>query len=411
MNRIRLLSLLVCLALGVSACGGDDDAPLDGGVADSASDTSAQDSSTADSGSRDGGTQDSGSEDSGAEDGGTEDGGAEWMPPESRGRFVVSHYAGDYELSQYGNTDLEAQGEFLPDGPTGGLIALPELNAVGLLREGADVLNVLNEDLEPMTGSPYTTANLPVDLAHDSVRDRLYVYCIGTEGNPSESLLTVFDTSAMPFTEVEGSPFDIDVAATSIEVDPITGNLFGISLRSAWAGNVNGDGFTHLSGSPLTLDGQGASMAIDPSRGRVYLAETRFPGPQRVYARTTDFEAAEMVEVDTETLGDMVVHLGTGNLYLVGYGSAELYALSGEPLGVLDSCGGGCSILTTETGLGIDEASNRLYIAHVPSVEDPAEGRGRVSVWDISTPATPSEITDSETRIRVETYPNRIVAF
>jgi len=70
--------------------------------------------------------------------------------------------------------------------------------------------------------------------------------------------------------------------------------------------------------------------------------------------------------------------------------------------GGADTCGSpdGCALPTTETGIALDEASDRLFI----TIRVPGEA-GRLGVWDVSTPATPTETTNSSTRPTVGEFP------
>jgi hypothetical protein len=246
-------------------------------------------------------------------------------------------------------------------------------------------------------------------MAHDQVEGRLYIHCLGTVGVPEESALTVYDTSSVPWTEVAGSPLDIDVPANNIVVDPVTGRLYGVSLSRVWGVTVGDSGISHLPNSPLDLDGTGSDLGIDPSRGRLYFNERRVPGPQVLRALSVDDltdVVGSPVEFTGTAAGDLAVNPVTGDVYVVDFGTATLHSVAPEPLALRDTCGtGGCSIPTTETGLGLDHEASRLFIPFLPDPENPDTARGRLTVWDISDPAGPSEVTDSTSRPQLGYYP------
>ena len=59
----------------------------------------------------------------------------------------------------------------------------------------------------------------------------------------------------------------------------------------------------------------------------------------------------------------------------------------------------------TETGVALDYEQDRLFIVHVPDLNNPDQGNGFLTAWDVSNPAMPSEITSSGNRPALATYP------
>ncbi len=349
--------------------------------------------------------------------GGGEGGSGGFSPPAMRGRMAVGHYLGDFEVEAFGSDDFTTVGELEPGGPTSGLLGISKHDVLVVAREGGESFNAYDgETLLPLTGSPYTTAFGPVDFAHDDQRDLLYVYCIGRPGDTDKSSLTVYDTSSIPWSEVAGSPFTIDVPGIGIEVDPITGTVFGVSLTTFWAVTVEGGEVVHMDGSPETFaSGFGSSIAIDPMRRRVYVGEARVGGTQRVHVLDTDTFSPHQrspVVVPGSIQGEIEVNLADGEVWVVDYNSSTLHSIQASPLEARDSCGTmGCPIPPTETGLAIDHELGRLFITHLPSLANPDDGNGSLSVWDISTGGEPVEITGSGTRPTLSVYPFTATAF
>lgn len=335
-----------------------------------------------------------------------------YTPPDLRGQVVVGHYLGDYDLVGINASDVSASGAPVePGAPTSGLQGIAKHGVVAVAMEGGETLQVYDAaTMTPIAGSPYTTGNAPVDVAHDDRRDLLYVYCIGTEGDPSKSLLSVFDTSSVPYVEVAGSPFDIDVPANQIDVDPVTGHIFGVSLFTYWGVAFDGSSVTHLTGSPMSLeDGTGADVAVDPARRRLYVGERMVTGSQKVHALDLDQLqplSGSPISVPGSALGDFALNPVTGDLWVVDYGSTTLHSIQADPLQLRNSCGAaGCAIPTTETGLALDYELDRLFIVHVPDLNEPDSGNGFLTAWDVSNPETPTEITMPGQRPGLALYP------
>ena len=405
-------------ALLASACGDesgatDDD---DGQASNSASNSSSQSSSAASGG---GGASSSATTGGGGttSSSSSSGGGETYAPPDLQNDVFVGHYLGDFEIVGYGSDDLgELPGSpMAPGDPGGHVLGIPDLGRVVLTLEGGDAIRVYAAgDLAEVGYSPLSTAYGPVSVAHDPLHDRLYVYCIGTAGDPENSALTVYDTSAEPWTEIAGSPFHIDVPANHIVVDPVSERLFGISLGKLWAVSVESDGVSHLPGSPIDIDGTGAGLDIDPARRRLYAGERLFgQAAQKLYAYDVDSWtqiAGSPLSLPGSAAGDVVADPVTGHVFMVDFGDTLLHAVAPEPFASLAACGGGCPIPTTETGLALDHELGRLFIAHIPDLNNPDQGHGFMSVWDVSAPATPTEITGPGTRPPLLTYPNRLTA-
>ena len=239
---------LVAIAVLSLACGGGDP---DGAPAD---DDGAGASSSPGAGGT-GGAGAAGGTGPGSGAGGT-GGGYVYSPPDLRGQVFVSHYLGDYEVLGVKSADLTplAGSPMDPGAPTSGVAGIAKHGHLAVALEGGTSILVYDAGtMAPLPGSPYATGFGPVAVARDDATDLLYVYCIGTEGDPSKSLITVYDTSSVPYVEVAGSPFDIDVAATSIDVDPVSGTLFGVSLFTRWAVTVEGGVVSHRAGSPSEI--------------------------------------------------------------------------------------------------------------------------------------------------------------
>jgi len=325
----------------------------------------------------------------------------------------VSHYLGDYELFGVASQDLSplTGSPLEPGAPTSGVAGIAKHGHLAVALEGGDSIVVYDAaTMSPLPGSPYATGFGPVDIAHDDASDRLYVYCIGTEGDPSKSLLSVFDTSTVPYQPIAGSPFDIDVPATAIAVDPVSGTLFGVSLFTRWAITLEDGEVVHRTGSPADLaDGVGSDVVVDPARRRVYLGERIIGQDQRIHAFDVDSLApveGSPLAIPGSSLGDLAVNPVTGDLFAVDFGSTTLHSVQADPLVLRDTCGSmGCFVPTTETGLAIDYELNRLFIVHVPDLNEPGAGDGFLTAWDVSDPAMPTEITMSGSRPKLGIYP------
>lgn len=338
-----------------------------------------------------------------------------FVAPELQHRVVLGHYLGNYDLVDLSTENLSG-GSTEPGAPTSGILGIAKHDVVAVALEGGETIQVYDAStMTEISGSPYDTGYGPVDLAHDDARDLLYVYCIGTAGDPSKSLLTVYDTSTQPFVEVAGSPFDIDVAGLQIDVDPITGHVFGASLHSYWAVSVT-DTVTHLPGSPGQIsEGVGGPLAVDYERRRLYVGERRYGGEQQIYAFDLDTLAPHQrspVTVPGSALGEIALDPTDGDLFVVDYGTATLHSLSADPLAVRDTCGtNGCPIPTTETGLALDHELGRLFIVHVPDLNEPDAAPGFLTAWDVSDPAMPTEITAPGERPTLGIYPITATVF
>jgi len=383
----------------VAACGGSDDSTTSGSSGAGAGSTSATtgaggDTTTSTSSGQGGGDTYS------------------YSPPDLRGQMVVGHYLGDYELISFDTSDpSSASSEVEPGAPTSGIQGIAKHGVVAVAMEGGETLQVFDAaTMMPIAGSPYATGNAPVDVAHDDRRDLLYVYCIGTEGDPSKSLLTVYDTSSVPYVEVDGSPFDVDVPATQIDVDPVSGHVFGVSLFTYWGVAFDGVSVTHLQGSPKSLEeGTGADLAVDPARRRLYVGERIVTGLQNVHVLDLDQLQAlsgSPVTIPGSALGDLALNPKTGDLWAVDFGSTTLHSIQADPLQLRNSCGTmGCFIPTTETGLALDYEQDRLFIVHVPDLNEPDAGNGFLTAWDVSNPEAPTEITVAGQRPGLSVYP------
>jgi hypothetical protein len=389
-----------------AACGGSDGTPTD-------DDGAGAGTSTGVSGGGGAGAGDPSGVGGGTGTGTGTGGSYTYSPPDLQGQVFVSHYLGDYELFGVASADLSTLpgSPMAPGAPTSGVAGIAKHGHLAVALEGGSSILVYDAaTMSPLAGSPYTTGNGPVDIAHDDAKDRLYVYCIGTEGDPTKSLVTVFDTSSVPYQEIAGSPFDIDVAATAIDVDPVSGALFGVSLFTRWAVTIEDGVVAHLSGSPADIaDGVGSDVVVDPARRRVYLGERIIGQDQKVHAfdvETLAPIAGSPVVVPGSSLGDLALNPVTGDLFAVDFGSAKLHSIAAEPLALRDTCGSmGCFVPTTETGLSIDYELDRLFIVHVPDLNEPDAGDGFLTAWDISDPAMPTEITMSGSRPKLGIYP------
>ncbi|MEM6788242.1 MAG: hypothetical protein AAF715_12055 [Myxococcota bacterium] len=399
-----------CVALGlalasVMACGSSEEAPTT-----SASGTGGAGASVGPTTTTTGGGGDDPSGSGGAGAGGGD--GYTYSPPALAGSVYAGHFLGDNELVGYTTDTLTSVGAAIePGGPTSGLLGIAKHGILAVGIEGGTTMEAYDAATgAAIPGSPYATGNAPVDLAHDDRRDLLFVYCIGTIGDPSRSELSVYDTSSVPFVEVAGSPFDIDVAANQIDVDPVTGNVYGASLLGYWAVAYDGSGVTHLSGSPRTFDGGfGADLVVDPERRRLYVGERVTGATQRVLALDADTFtplAESPLSLPGSSLGDMVINPRTGDVWAVDFGDTTLHSIQAEPLMVRNTCGSmGCPILTTETGLALDYDRDRLFIAHVPDLNQPDSGPGFFTAWDVSDAANPAEVTMPGQRLGLELYP------
>jgi hypothetical protein len=337
-----------------------------------------------------------------------------YAPADLHGRAFFGHYLDPYDLIGYGTSSLTTTTgtPVEPGDPAGDVLGVAKHDVVVITMEGGTTIRAYDAaTLTELAGSPYTTGYGPTALAHDDATDRLYVYCIGTAGSPTESLLTVYDTSAVPWTELSGSPFDIDVPGVTIEVDPVTGTVFGLSLSSLWAVDLQAGAVVHRSGSPRTVDQTGSDLAIDPARRRLYVAERVFGGDQKLHAYDVDSFApitGSPLTFAGTSLGDIVANPVTGDVFVVDYGAATLHAAAADPFALRNTCGtNGCALPPTETGLALDYELDRLFIAHVPDLNNPDSGNGFLSAWDVSDPASPAEVTVAGSRPALALYPNR----
>ncbi|MEE8409582.1 MAG: hypothetical protein V3T05_08255 [Myxococcota bacterium] len=338
--------------------------------------------------------------------------------PTLTGQLLVGHFLGNYEIYSFATASLaQTTGSpYVVGAPAGQVMAIGKHNVVAVVLEGLDSYDVVVLDaatLRPIAGSPYSTDRGPTAMAHDDARDRLFITCISTPGVPTESSVTVYDTSSVPWQELAGSPIPIDVPAFAIQVDPVLGRLYGISLTRLWAVELTDQGFVHLAGSPVYFDsGSGSDVAIDPERRRVYFLERRIPGPQLLHAYSLEsftLEPGSPLSVAGAIAGDFTLNLRTGDIYLVDYGDGKLHSIATEPLALRNTCGQyGCDIPTTETGLALDYERDRLFLPQIPSLAAPDEAPGALSVWDVSDPAMPSEITTSANRPALGLFPNRM---
>lgn len=350
--------------------------------------------------------------------GGSGGGGGGTIPyevPDLEGNVFVGHFLGTYELHGLDTTAFDPiPASPLSVGvPTGDLLAVTKHGWVATTLEGTSTMAVFDATtLAPVAGSPYDTCNFSVALAHDDARDRLFVHCIGTVGDPTESEISVFDTSQLPLQEVAGSPFAVDVPANDMEVDPVTGRLFGVSISTAWAMDFDGIGFSHVGSSPMAVPDTGSSLAVDPMRRRVYFANRRFGQQQELLGYDSDTLAPianSPLSFGGGAVGDIVADPTTGNIYMVDYIDSLLFSASAEPFAMLSTCGGGgCSLPPTETGLALDHELGRLFIAHIPDLNNPDIGDGFLSAWDVADPATPVELTTPGMRPALSLYPNRM---
>ena len=346
---------------------------------------------------------------------------AGYVAPELEGRIVVSHLVDDSLLALDATTLAEGATHTV-EGSVGELLAVPELDVLVVGREGGSEVEVLSaDDLKPIDGSPYPTGLGPVDFAYDAERSLLFVYCIGTIGRPEESLVTVYDTSTTPYEELPGSPFDIDVAGKSIEVDPETGRLFGVSDKTVWAVELVERRLRHVSGSPLALedlgreDGTGFTTALDVARRRFFF-NVKFAAQEQAL-HSFDIDSFEEVRgsplhYGQGLAGDIELNPYSGVIFLIDYLEARLYVADSTSMKLLDACGGGagCKIPPTETGLSLDYDADRLFILHVHDLEKADETRGFMSAWDVSDPGMPDEITDEDDRPKLSYYPVTAVA-
>ncbi|MBW2463165.1 MAG: hypothetical protein JRH11_16055 [Deltaproteobacteria bacterium] len=341
------------------------------------------------------------SDDGGADaDASPADGGADAGPLPPTQNVVVGHLGGaSLQIDQFDLGSLAATtGSPLAMAAYNDLIPLPRLDAIAVvLPSDSSVVVLGREGLTALPGSPYGQATTPLTLGHDSARNKLYVY--GADG-PSERRMTVYDTSEMPFVEVPGSPFDVDIVATEIRVDEATGRIFGISSSTVWAAEIVGSSFNMLFDTPLT-DASPTSLVIDSERRRLYYTAAV---PSRLFARDLD-SFAPMTGSPLTLPGNfpsgVVLDSSSGDLFVLD-GAPAGHLVHTTPLALADTCGSpdGCVLPTTETGIAIDEASDRLFI----TIRVPGEA-GRLGVWDISTPATPAESTNATTRPTVGEFP------
>jgi hypothetical protein len=381
-----------------------------GGGDDDASTTSGTSTSSGAGGSSSGSTTGSGA-------GGQTPDNPIYERPSLKHRAVFGHYLGNYDLVGFQSANLMPMTPREPGAPTSGILGIAKHDVLAVALEGGDFVQVYDAaTMTEVSGSPYATGYGPVDMAHDDARDRLYVYGIGTVGDPSKSLLSVYDTSSLPWQQLPGSPFDIDVAATRIDVDPITGAVFGVSFYTYWGVTIEDGVVTHLPESPQVLPvGVGADIAVDPERRRLYVGERVVGGDQRVHVLDVDqftLDQRSPVTIPGSSLGDFALDPIDGDLWVVDFGSTKLHSIQADPLMLRDTCGtGGCFIPTTETGIALDHELDRLFIVHVPDLNSPDDGPGFLSVWDISDAAAPSEITSSGARPSLGTYPVTATAF
>ena len=397
----RVVCACIILGVALAACGDDSTPPPD-------SNTGSNDGALPDGASNDGTVR----QDAFTPDGDVAD--TAMPPPDTStpGNYMIPALAGDvyfgHFLSPYPIHGFDADRASIATRdvgvPTGDLTVFG--NTVATTREGGSEVRAFDATtLMPIDGSPYDTANLSTSLAHDPVRNRLYVYCIGVAGDPSMSNVSVFDTSSTPWTEISGSPFTIDVAAFQIKVDPVTGNLVGVSGANVWM--VETAGFTHVGASPIQIEpGRGSDIVVDPSRRRLYWSE-RDVGTQTVHEHDLDtFAALGEVTFSGTSIGDIAVHLRTGDVWAVDFGASKLRRFTAMPLTLADACTDGCSIPLTETGLAIDYDRNRLYVAHIPDAENPDTGPGWMTAWDIAA-TPPTELTEGN-RPALGLYPLRV---
>jgi hypothetical protein len=394
---------LTCFSLLVAALGfgcGDDGTPM---TADAGPDGSIG----GDGGRSDGGGADGG----GASDGGgeTPDGGG---PGPQIGRVVVGHAGGEsFQIHQFDAETFEATSgsPYTAANPYDDVETMPGLGFIALPIPPDDHLVVLDgETMQPVQGSPYSTAVSPQEVAFDPNRRRLYVFSSMT--GPGGNQLTVFDTSSLPFEEIDSSPFDFGAVATQMEVDAETGRLFGVSATTVWAAEVTGGSANMLFGTPENAGSLGG-MDLDPDRRRLYFTEKQ--APAQVHVRDLDsFEALEGSPVSvqnegTDVASDLLVHPGTGDVFVIERKTrfsddAHLRLIQPEPLQRVTTCDdpAGCVIPNVDTGLAILESEDRLFLPVLNG-----EAPGELSAWDISTPTNPTEVTSSDDRPEVGPVP------
>jgi hypothetical protein len=58
--------------------------------------------------------------------------------------------------------------------------------------------------------------------------------------------------------------------------------------------------------------------------------------------------------------------------------------------------------------LGLDYELERLFIPHFPDQYNPDSGNGFITVWDVTDPSMPEEITVPGERPTVSVYPYRV---
>lgn len=402
----RLLAGLALLALG---CG--DDTPAhpgpEGGVAADAA-PAADGAGPVDGAAADDAVA---TGDAAGGDGPGADAGPPWEPPPLAGRVYAGHYL-TASLRAFDGTSLtEITGSpvALPT-RLSDLVALPGRGFVAVPFEGDVELRVYDgATLEEVPGSPYATAIAPEIVVFDEQRHLMVVFCLDDDGGPA-SLVTVYDTTSVPFTEVAGSPFAIDVTPFYADLDPLTGRIVAVGFTKLFAFDLDAGGLTHALGSPIVpvLDGQFAGLAVDPQRRRLYTGEIVVPGAQKVHAFDLDTlqpVAGSPVSVPGSSFaGDVAVNPLTGDVFFVDAGARRLHSLApGPPLTVRDTCGtGGCPTGPTETGLVVDYTHARLFMAELISASAPDTGAGFLAAWDISDPESPTKLADSP---RLDVYP------
>lgn len=330
----------------------------------------------------------------------------------SRRSLIVSHHpdgAGTYV--RVDADELTVQARWQPEVALGEFIALaspPLLVAVVHDVRAPGIVVVREDDFTPAPGSPYALPTVPTAVAHDPVLKRLYVHSVGAAKNPKRSQLAVFDTSALPFVEVPGSPFAIDVAALSMLVDPLNGHLFGRSNDGYWAVRVEADGIRHLEGSPVSLSGSVSTsgVALDVEGRRILIGERRTAAPQRIHVRDSDSFAVlqSPVLLDGGLLGDLVFSEPEEEVFAVDLATQKLFRLGGRPLALRPMCDAyECRVGASDGGLALDPVFGRLFLAIVPSLEKPAEGYGHISVWDVA-----GERAERIGRVPMDRFPSRL---
>lgn len=310
--------------------------------------------------------------------------------PKAASHVIVGNLGGEtFALQQYPLASLaSAEGSTLRLADAyNDMAGLTSQDLLAVVLPGAGTVALYDgTTLTEVPGSPVATVVTPLLVAFDQAREILYVYCAD---GLHQRYLQAFEVRDRKLTELPGSPARVDVFATELAVDSKTGNLVGGSVSTVWLGRWE-NGF-----APITKLSEGSvgAVAVDEAGRRLYYA-TQYPS--RLVAR--DLDTLAPVEGSPIALpGELPTGLAVGRdgvfvLDGTSAGSADPTTLSyvtRAPFTLVPTCGSldGCSLPTTETGIALDRATDRLFVTVSKGAQP-----GQLAVWDVRDPAKPSAI-------------------